>query len=254
MQTTTEIKDNMSEKKHSKNYVFHFHTNSKAANDINRIIALQECCFEYICKMLDINFQGPIEYFLCNSREEVGILEGSNIAGNGVANPIEKKIYAVYNEEIQCVGSHEDVHVISHQLNEEGSYALGEGLAMFFDKNWWGIHNTAWTFFYINNDQYQKIVDLVDNDYFDWIDCSVSYPIMGCFTEYLILTYGIDRFKELYHSKYDDLLNSFEFCYKKSLAEMETEFLIYVKMFPNAKPIDDIIRLSIKEYKDYIDK
>ena len=75
---------------------------------------------------------------------------------------------------------------------------------------------------------------------------------MGCFTEYLILTYGIEKFIEFYSSKCENVLSSFESCYKKKLNEMEDEFWGYVKMFPNDKSVEDTMRVLLKDYLESI--
>lgn len=42
---------------------------------------------------------------------------------------------------------------------------------------------------------------MIDEEEFYKVDCNFSYPIMGAFTEYLILCYGIERYKEFYSFK-----------------------------------------------------
>ncbi|MDI6851552.1 MAG: hypothetical protein QMD82_06425 [bacterium] len=47
---------------------------------------------------------------------------------------LPNSIYAVYNEKIKCIGSHEDTQIIAYNTIVNPEQALiQEGLAMFFD-------------------------------------------------------------------------------------------------------------------------
>lgn len=63
---------------------------------------------------------------------------------NGLAWFSTKSIYAVYNDEIKCIGPHEDAHLISETFRMSDLDFLCEGLAMHFDKCWWGLHFVLW--------------------------------------------------------------------------------------------------------------
>ncbi len=131
-------------KKETEHYIFHYHKNSFAEKNIDEIMALQERCYSYICKVLKVKMDRKIQYFLCETQEEVGKMYGDNEPANG-ATKMPDKIYAVYNEKLKCVGTHEDAHIISYNtLGNPKQALLREGLAMFFDKVWWGIPNEAW--------------------------------------------------------------------------------------------------------------
>ena len=56
----------------SEHYIFHYGANTKAEQDISEIAAYQESCFRYICDVLNVTPNFKIEYFLCDSPEEVG--------------------------------------------------------------------------------------------------------------------------------------------------------------------------------------
>lgn len=100
----------------SENYIFHYGADTKAEQDIGKIVAYQESCFQYICSVLQVKPGFKLEYFLCDSPEEVGRVYGDNEPCNGFAAP-PNKIYAVYNEDVQCIGFHEDAHLISFTIN-----------------------------------------------------------------------------------------------------------------------------------------
>ena len=169
-----------------------------------------------------------IEYILCDTREEVGRIYGDNEPCNGFAVP-PKKIVAVYNDQIQCIGFHEDAHIISYILYRPDSPAIREGLAMYFDRIWWGIPNLSWTGLYLKTGRYVSIDALLDRETFFSIDCSISYPIMGAFTDYLIATYGVDSFLRMYQQQ--DTAQAMQEVYHKTPAELNKDFAAYARLF-----------------------
>lgn len=178
-------------------YIFNYNADSKAEKDILEIAALQEACFEYICHVLRTKPDFKIEYFLCATPEEVGRVYGDDDPCNGFTS-LPNKIYAVYNEKVQCVGFHEDAHVISYTINRPDPPAIREGLAMYFDRKWWGIQNLDWTGFFLKTGRYIAVDKLLDRETFFSVDCSITYPIVGAFTDWLIASYGIDKYLEFY--------------------------------------------------------
>lgn len=89
----------------TEHYTFHYGANTAAERDIEKIAALQESCFSHICAVLGLTPDFKIEYFLCDSPEEVGRICGDDEPCNGFAD-LPSRIYAVYNETVQCVGFH----------------------------------------------------------------------------------------------------------------------------------------------------
>ncbi|HAX72651.1 MAG TPA: hypothetical protein DCY20_03935 [Firmicutes bacterium] len=229
----------------SDHYIFHYHTNSQAETDISRIIDVQETCFNYISKVLGIKFEHKIEYYLCQSKEEVGEFYGDYEPCSAFARR-PNKVYAVYNEDFRCIGFHEDAHLISYQINTPKSVAVREGLAMFFDKNWWGISNVEWVKYYLKTNQYESIKELMEDHYFYNVDCTISYPIMGCFTEYLIMTYGMSQYLKFYRCEEEDLITHFEHCYKKTFQQLEREFITYLNLFKSDEVVEQRIQNLLK--------
>ena len=77
---------------------------------------------------------------------------------------------------------------------------------MYFDRKWWGIQNLDWTVYFIKTNKYIQINQLLNDDIFFNHDCSITYPIMGAFTDWLISTYGIEKYLEFY--KQEDIINA----------------------------------------------
>ncbi|MCR4723618.1 MAG: hypothetical protein K5629_07605 [Eubacteriales bacterium] len=166
----------------SDHYIFHYGEETKAERDIQSIADCQENCFRFICDVLGITPEFRIEYYLCDSAEEVGRIYGDNDPCNGFASPPDT-VYAVYNEHIQCIGFHEDAHLISYIINRPDCPAVREGLAMYFDRKWWGIPNMDWAGYYLKTDRFIPVDRLLDKESFFSQECSVTYPIMGPVTD-----------------------------------------------------------------------
>jgi hypothetical protein len=224
----------------TEHYIFHYSADTKAEQDIEKISAHQETCFRYICSILGVTPSFKIEYYLCNSPEELGHLCGFNDSCNAFAAP-PNKIYAVYNEQMECVGFHEDTHIISLVINYPSCIAIAEGLAVYFDRKWWGIQNMDWTGYYLKTDRYIDIDKMLNQERFYSEDCRITYPIMGAFTDWLISTYGIERYTQVY--KQQNIVEALSLVYQKTPEELNKEFVEYVKLFV----IDEILEHRMEE-------
>lgn len=212
----------------SEHYIFNYGENTKAEQDIIEISKLQEACFRYISSVLGVTPNFKIEYFLCDSPEEVGRIYGDDEPCNGFA-AMPNTIYAVYNEEVQCIGFHEDAHLISFTVNRPRCPAITEGLAMYFDRKWWGIQNLDWAGYYLKTGRYLPIDKLLDREFFFTYDCTITYPIVGAFTDWLISTYGIESYLQMFKQK--DMPSAMAEVYGKTAEEMNQAFMAYVRLF-----------------------
>lgn len=212
----------------SEHYRFHFGEGTKAEQDIVSIAACQEGCFRHICRVLGAAPSFKLEYFLCDSPEEVGRIYGDHDPCNGFAAPPDR-IYAVYNAQIQCIGFHEDAHLISYLINRPDSPAIREGLAMYFDRKWWGIQNMDWTGYYLKTERYVPVNRLLDRECFFSHDCAITYPIMGAFSDWIITVFGIERFLEMYRQK--DTEKALLQVYGRSPEELDRDFTSFIRLF-----------------------
>lgn len=228
----------------TRHYIFNYNKNSKAGKDVIAIAKYQESCLKYICSVLRIYPDFKIEYYLCNTPEEVGHVYGDDEPCNGFTD-LPNKIYAVYNDEVQCIGFHEDAHVISYLINRPNSCAIREGLAMYFDRKWWGIQNLDWTGYFIKTNKYIQINQLLNDDIFFNHDCSITYPIMGAFTDWLISTYGIEKYLEFY--KQEDIINALKEIYNKTPLDMNQSFVDYVNLFKIDEKIEQRMEALLNE-------
>ncbi|MCR5755202.1 MAG: hypothetical protein K6G30_10395 [Acetatifactor sp.] len=209
----------------TEHYLFHYLDKSTASKDIVSIAEKQERCFEEICRYLSVNYPNRISYWLYESAEVIGTAFFGGGATNGLTIYYEEgeeigktitlsgkaedsfaiepySIHAVYNEEVKCIGFHEDTHMISAQWNCPPSVFLNEGLAMFMDKVWWGIDNKEWC------RKFKKEGTMIPTDKVLCLECNQfveipsekSYPVAGAWTRYVLETYGLEKYKEFFCS------------------------------------------------------
>lgn len=212
----------------SENYEFYYYKDSLAEKEINKIISIQEDCYIKICDTLKITPKLRIKYYLMNTPEEVGELYGDNEPCNGFASPPDK-VYAVYSDKIKCIGSHEDAHILSYTINRPKSAFIREGLAMYFDRVWWGIENEKWVKSFIESNEYISISQLLFNEVFFQYPDKITYPIAGAFTKFLIDEFGIDIYLSLYKNELDYTKEYLEETIQIFLDKLEENFIKRIK-------------------------
>lgn len=220
----------MQVKRESKNYIFHYEDDSIALRDIDQIIDTQENCHSHICQVLKVDQVAKIHYYLCDSPDHVGQIYGDNEACNAF-NDMKDTIYAVYNDQLQCIGFHEDAHIISAMAYGIPDYIFfREGLAMYFDKVWLGMSNLVWTYYYLEKDPELSLQNFLDRDAFHNLGYMITYPISGCFTDYLIMTYGIDKYLDLYQHLANHPVETLEDLLGESVEVIFERFKTYVSL------------------------
>lgn len=213
----------------TEHYVFHYQKGSFAEKEIRQIAETQEEAFSKICSTLNVIYPNRINYYFTDSPNAIGqIIWGEDTPCNGVAFFGANKIYAVYTEDIKCIGSHEDTHLISFLMNYPESDFVVEGLAMSFDETWWGVPNETWASYYKTIHPDLSVTALFDNNIFADTGCDIAYPIAGAFTKFLIDSFGIERYLDLYKydgCEYDEIIRSIF-----GISMLETEALFWSRM------------------------
>lgn len=113
-------------------------------------------------------------------------------------------------------------HLFNQQVNKMAPTFLSEGIQKWYE-------------YTVNTDMkesgFQKAIEFVDEDLTDIICGQMNffqgdkyYLISGIFSEYLIDTYGLNKFKELYKYETFDILTGFEKTYGKSLSKILEEY------------------------------
>ena len=240
-------------------YVFHCEKNSTAEKDIAEIIARQEECYSFISNSLRTTAKGKIHYHLFDTPEEVGrqyaiAYNSSNDRPcNGFALPeMNSKdganhIFAVYNETVKCIGFHEDAHIISYSLGKPVSQFIREGLAMFFDRYWWGVDNYSWTQWYIEQGEAPAITALLENDNFVEYSEMLTYPIAGAFTGYLFDRFGAEKYIEFYRCSVEKGTQAFAQIFGATVSVLEKNFIAYIKTFRLREEIRKLLTADTEE-------
>lgn len=241
----------------TKHYVFHYEKNSLAEREIDQIADKQEGCYTFISDCLHADAKGKIHYHLFDTPQEVGkqyaIIhdEDDDEPCNGFALPATmskdgmEHVFAVYSETIKCIGFHEDAHIISYSICRPNSRFISEGLAMFFDRYWWGIDNDSWTRWYIEQGKAPSVAALLENGNFREYDCTLTYPIAGAFTGYLIGRFGTEKYVKFYKQCAYNTAQALEQTFGITVERLEKDFLGYMKMFELRQ---DIRELMIKDF------
>lgn len=220
--------------KETEHYLFHCKAGSLAEKELEQVMAEQEACFREITQTLQLFPRHRIAYWLCNTRRELMQAARIDFETNGVTfiDPEGPEIYAVYDQETKCTGFHEDVHAITCQFALPASSAIVEGLAMFFDKVWWKIPNEVCTRVYMEDGKCHGIAGwIADNAAFFQAPDTVSYPVVGALTAFLINRYGMEKYKALYLDC-DDAARRFTQVYGMSLEEAELAFTAFIRSQP----------------------
>ena len=128
-------------KKKTEHYIFEYQSGSEAEKDIELIAETQEKAFARIASFMGQADFPMIKYYLYSSRQQKGEQTGND--GNGHADPDKFEVYAVYNEDIHCIGPHEDTHLLTKNIGRPPQL-FREGLAEYLSENWDGQPHSYW--------------------------------------------------------------------------------------------------------------
>jgi len=182
----------------SEHYSIFYHPDSTAEKELIHIVEWQEKCFQKLSYELDMTLDHPIRMYLCDSPEEIAQTTGCP-ACNGMTFDYDL-IYAVYNESVRCLGPHEDAHLFSYQIAIPESFFLREGFAMYFDECYHGRHNAEIAKEWFQSKKSFSITSLIDNRVFRLLPENISYPLAGAFVSWIIQSYGITKYLEVYRN------------------------------------------------------
>ncbi len=91
-----------------------------------------------------------------------------------------------------------------------------------------------------------KLEDMLDNDYFRKQWGNTAYATMGAFTEWLISTYGMEKYLEFYKCR--DCTEGFREVYGRSPGELNDMFAEYAKGYPLAEEEKVQFREKLRKY------
>lgn len=222
-------------KQKSGHYVFYYSQNSLAEKDIDKITKQKEKQYEKILNFLSLKNDRIIQYYIYSSVKEKTILMGDNSPGNAIWGEFELtngepktskfEIHTVYNDKCKFIGEHEDTHLLSLPFGLS-IYLFCEGLAQFMEGNLFGKDIEVISKELLNQNKLYPIRDLVDNKNWEKVEPKIIYPEAGSFTRFLINTYELDKFKEVYQklsrlNNFRENLKIVEDGFGKSIEELE---------------------------------
>ena len=209
-------------------YLFHALPGTKAAADIERIAAYQEKWFWRITQTFGVVMDTPIRYYLTDAPEDAGKIYGDNEPCNGFAWGPDT-VVATYNDEVICLGAHEDTHLITQRIAWPESPFMSEGVAMYMDGCWWGKTNAWWVKQFVKEGKYISIANLLSRDGFFSHSEAITYPIAGAFTQYAFETLGQKAFIGKIYSRPGPAQPALEEGFAMALAEIENDFLTWIR-------------------------
>ncbi len=195
---------------------------SKAEREIGQIGEIQEDAWRKICGALRTEPDFPIRFYLLNTREQVGRIHTGHVALNGFCRPPDMA-FAVYNDLRKACGCHEVAHLISRLAGRPDRDAVEEGLAVYFDGNWWGIPLHVWVLYWLKTGRYMKLEELLDNGIFRFLPDHLTYSEAGSFTQWLIESRGMEKYLEFY--RIPDSREGFRKVYGTDAAALNGEYL-----------------------------
>jgi hypothetical protein len=209
------------ERHESEHFIFYYSSHHLDVHEITLIASHQEDLYSHITDILDIEFHEKITYYLYGNREDYGSTPGAYAMGT------EIRFLCIFCVDM-CKNGLNDAHEMTHALstvigNQHG--LLSEGLAVYVEDHYIGGENLHSIVKILHNQgELTPPSDLL-GDF--WCDICFNYDIAGSFATFLIETYGMDRFKELY--AHEPGWDSFNAVYGKSLTELEAQWIAVVE-------------------------
>lgn len=218
----------------SEHFIFYYMSDHLDLHEVTVIACNQEDLFTRITDILDIEFHEKITYYLYGNRERYGSIPGAYAIGT------EIRFLCIFCEDM-CKNGLYDAHEMTHSLSTKIGYQhglLSEGLAVYVEDHCiQGVNLHRIVKILHHQGRLTPLSDIIIDF---WCDISFNYDIAGSFTTFLIETYGMERFKELYG--YELGSNSFMTVYGKSLEMLEAEWIAAVNEVEVSPRDYDIIR------------
>ncbi|MCG2694022.1 hypothetical protein L6259_01985 [Candidatus Parcubacteria bacterium] len=225
-------------KKESAHYVFYYLKNTKAENDINKILKCQERAFKKIVGFLKVKAsKHKIRYFLYPSEN----LKEKLMGDNGYAQSIyhNKTIHVVYTRGINPLGEHEDTHILSLPLGLSIGF-FQEGLAEYMSSQrlWRGKKPEFWIKEGLKKEIIPNFKSMLSHT--NWTKLPDKYMpyyyiSAASFVEFLIIRFGKKNFILLYKklnrkNSLKENTKVFNDLYKTPIRSLQKEWQNKVKM------------------------
>lgn len=226
--------------------------NNYSINQLESFVSRMFSLMKFSDEQINQIKQKKICYFLCKDQNEIQRVTG--FVTRGMYILAQDYIVTTYNTHY-----HEIEHfLINFKLKELPLYThpfLQEGLAVAFGGRGGLAANTVLqTGVFIVKSDFADYPELLSRKYFLNTDASISYPVSGLYTDFLIKQIGIEKFVDLYkqYSTSNDL-NKIETIDKNNLPAQE-KWNLYLDSLLNKNPVKTAENSDIKNFEPVIKK
>lgn len=222
----------------TEHFLIYFPMGTKVSKNIELIALDHEWQYSELTDYLKVKPKKKIvSYIYADEKARKKVIGAGDTT---IANPIQSEIHLVYNYYPHPVLKHELTHVLSSEfgtrfLKISPKVGLIEGLAVAADwNNSDGFNPDEWSLAMLKSDNLLDIQQIIGLGFWR-APAQMSYTLMGSFVSYLINTYGIEKFKNVYRNGEFDV-------YEKDLITLIIEWKDYL----NAIEIADYVPLMSK--------
>ena len=228
-------KTNCTVTKTIRNITFNFPSSGFAYDNRDSIV---NACFEIIDHDLSIIHQKEytdtiVAQFLSSRKE---MLENTGYPSSESGAPQNGKIWFVADKDISPLTTHEFMHMITFSLwgqPPQQSYWLKEGIATYAQNNCNGFAVEQIYAFFEKKNMLIAIDSLAGHFYEQ--PMMIAYHESACIVQYLIETYGVQKFGLLYQSGIDGFEKIYGIQFKQVLLDIKNKL---DKKYPEAPDID----------------
>jgi hypothetical protein len=214
-------------KKESRHFVYHFKT--KKDKPEQKLLDKMDGFYEKIGSFLEVDYQDKIDYFRCESAEEVGML--FNMERSFAQCDMINGVVAG----VQDFVSHEVVHIISYRLLPQNEKKvpplyLNEGLAYFLGGATFFAPDLmlSWAKRRIAGDEGVSLNTLI-NDPFNY-GSNDGPSLISSLAKFMIETYGLSKFKQIYGlgGAFKKRRQNLEKIYQRVIEQLDKEWKNFV--------------------------
>lgn len=187
-------------KKETDHYEFLYFAGSLAEKDIDVIAKRQEEAFAKIINFLEVPApKKKIRYFLYPDEETKKALMGDSWFAQSIYKDF--CIHMLYTEAIKPIGEHEDTHLLSLPWGLSIGF-FQEGLAEYMvGHDWYGKSHASSVIDGLKKNIIPTLHSMMDHKGWSDLDDDSAmyyYSFAGSLVDFLIATFGKEKFKELY--------------------------------------------------------
>ena len=241
----------------SPSFIFYFFPGSDAEQDLERIIPQREKILEKLIKDFQVQVSGKAVVFFYPDAETARKLTGHRADGWTYGQTIVE----VYGPRRRIDPWHELIHLVAGKIGSP-PVLFAEGLATSREKNFdnagrYRAGVEEWCRGFLREGALIPLAELMEYTSLgeDLTRPRVAYPEAACFTQYLLRTYGWEKFRRAYaelvnsprHDVQEENLERFQGVFGTSLREAEAGWKEALSMSRGAKLPSDVLKRVVME-------